>query len=429
MRITMMLTVLAPIGGIEAALVPLTLELKAQGHDVMIYTLLPVPEPNQYAAALRAAGIRILASSAWTSRLARAGAARRSRFAAQATAAARPALLPIALLDARRRRRTLGRSLQGAAGRWHAAVYRQLDFERLYFRRLGRAFQQRPPDVVHVHGWGCGEDPPGAMGWLSRQQLPVVYTEHSTPDPARDRPIEQAPMNLADVLIAASNAADSGLRRVGRASKPIVVIPCSVEPLPAVACNGHSEFTIVCVARLSRQKGQADLLDAMAHVVAQVPNARLLLAGEGPTRPQLEAQVVRLGLAGHVFFLGLVTRPELPAVLACADVFALPSLWEARPLAISEAMSAGKAIVASNVGGNPELVTPGLNGWLVPPGDVAALAEALLKLAADPEAVRRMGAASQARFAEGGSAPALVAAQHLEAYRRAIDSAIHRKLG
>jgi glycosyltransferase involved in cell wall biosynthesis len=421
----MIMTVLAPLGGIEAALVPLSLELKRQGHEVVVYTLEPIPMPNQNAAALAAAGVEILAESGRLSRLARAAHAKRSELAALLTRVALPFLLPLAVLDAIRRRRTLGRSWQGAAGRWHGLVSRWLDFEALYYQTLGTEFRRRAPDIVHVHGWGCGEDPPGAMAWLRRRSYPVVYTEHNSPDPARHSPMEAAPMNFGDVLIAVSQAGEAGLRQVGRAIPPVMASPYSVTPLPAATEGSHGAFTMTCIARLSPQKGQPVLLEALAQIVLQTPAMQLLLAGIGPTRPDLEAQVTRLGLQKHVTFLGLVSRSELPALLARTDVVVLPSYWEGLPVSLIEALSAGKAIVASRVGGNPELVTHGVNGLLVPPGDGQALAQALLLLAGDPERVRRMGLASQACFAAGGFGPAAVAAQHLVAYRRAIEA--HRQ--
>jgi|SRR5579859_138678 len=423
MRIVMVLTVLAPIGGIEAALVPLCLALKAGGHLVSVYTLHPVARPNQNAEALAAAGISVLAASTADRRLAQAGAARRSRLAARLTQAALPGLLPVAVVDAVRRQRPIGRSLRGAAGRWHALVHRRLDFEPWYYRQLGQLLRQAPPDVVHVHGWGCGDDPPGALSWLSRLSYPVVYTEHNSPDPALQRPVDQAPMNLADQLIAVSRAGEAGLRQVGRAQRPITVIPYSVEPVPAPAAFSREPgFTIVCVARLSAQKRQTDLINAMPAILARVPGARLLLAGEGPTRPELDEQVAALGLGPCVQFLGAVTRAQLPELLAKSDVFVLPSIWEGLPVALIEALSAGKPIVATDVGGNAELVTPGQNGWLVPPGNVAALAEAVVRIATDCEAARRMGAASRSRFDSGEFAPSAVAARHLEVYQRAQDA-------
>jgi glycosyltransferase involved in cell wall biosynthesis len=100
---------------------------------------------------------------------------------------------------------------------------------------------------------------------------------------------------------------------------------------------------------------------------------------------------------------------------------ALPSFWEGLPVALIEALSAGMPLIASSVGGNPELVQPGVNGWLVPPGDVGALTQALRECAADAQGARRMGAASRQMFAAGGFSPAEVTARHIEVYQRAVE--------
>jgi glycosyltransferase involved in cell wall biosynthesis len=417
----MTLTALAPIGGIEAALVPLSAALAAQGHEVLVYTVEPVVAPNQNAEALSRARVEVITAPAWLVRLARAGIARRPRWLDWLTVAAAPWLLPAALVDALQRRRGLRRSWQGALGRWHGALARCMQFESCFYWGLGRAFRRRPPDVVHVHGWGCGEDPPGLLGWLRNCRAPVVYSEHNSPDPALHPAIESAPMNQADVLIAVSQAGRAGLEQVGRAARPIVVIPYSVEPLPTVAAPAQpaDEFVVTCVARLMPQKDHAHLLEAMARVVSQVPGARLLIAGEGPLRGELEAQAERLGLNGRASFLGLVPRTQLPDLLARTDVVVLASHWEGLPVALIEAMSAGKPIVASCVGGNPELVAEGENGLIVPPADPKRLAEALIRLARDPSLCERLGQASRRRFLQGGFSPPEVAARTLEAYRLA----------
>ncbi len=235
-------------------------------------------------------------------------------------------------------------------------------------------------------------------------------------------------MNLADVLIAVSQACRAGLLHVGHARPPIVVIPYAVGPLPPSRKNyvAHSGFTITCVARLAPQKGHMDLLDAMARIVGEVPEARLLLAGEGPLRGELEGRAKQLGLNGQVLFLGRVERTELSNLLDQTDVCVLPSYWEGLPVALIEAMSAGKPIVASNVGGNPELVADGENGLLVPPSNPRALAEALIRLALSPDVRRGMGEASRRRFELGGFTLEEVTAQTLEAYRMAMALASKR---
>jgi glycosyltransferase involved in cell wall biosynthesis len=152
------------------------------------------------------------------------------------------------------------------------------------------------------------------------------------------------------------------------------------------------------VARFHPVKDHASLLDAFARVAAARDDADLLLVGDGPLRLDLEARVRGLGIEGRVRFLGV--RSDVPDVLRAADVFALTSLSEAASLTLLEAMASGLPVVVTAVGGNPEIVRDGREGFLVPRGDVAAIAAALLRLLSDPEAQRRMGEAGRARVRE-----------------------------
>ena len=425
----MVVSVLAPQGGIEAALVPLSQELKARGHDVSIYVLQPPPRPNQYVDALERAGIPILTAPVLDDRVARWVGERRLRIAAGLSAAMLPAALLPALAVALWRRCSPLVPLQGARLRMLGWFARWPSLEGLPYRGLLGHFRRLRPDLVHVHGWGCGEDPPGALSWLRRYGCALVYTEHASPDPRLVPRIPEAPVNLADVLIAVSRAGQAGLESVGGARRPIRVIPYSVEPITASTrpVRRDGEFVVTCVARLSPQKRHTDLIDALGRVCSVVPGARLVLAGDGPLRGELEARSRRLGLEAHVSFLGPVTRSELPGLFARTDVVALASLWEGLPVALIEALSAGLPIVASDAGGNPELVHHGENGLIVPAGDVEALAGALLQLADDPARRQRMGAASADRFRRGEFERASVVEQHLEVYRLAVE--LQRKGG
>jgi glycosyltransferase involved in cell wall biosynthesis len=135
---------------------------------------------------------------------------------------------------------------------------------------------------------------------------------------------------------------------------------------------------VLTCARLSDQKGHPVLLEA----AAEVPEAVFALAGEGPERARLEVLAERLGVAERVRFLG--RRDDVPELLAAADVFALPSLYEGTSLAVLEAMAASRAVVSSAIGGTEELIEDGRNGLLVPPSDPGALAAALRRLLGDP---------------------------------------------
>jgi glycosyltransferase involved in cell wall biosynthesis len=421
-RIKMVVSMLAPLGGIEAALVPLALELDARGHEVSIFILSPLQRPNQNVDPLDKAGIPILTAAPLALRLARLVQPHRARIAGGASALAAVAALPLVVSHALMRQRPVGRAVRDMRSRLWREIAGRLAFEGLLYRRLKRQLRRSPPEVVHIHGWGCGEDPPGALDQLNRLGLPLVYTEHGSPDPRIHQPVHGAPMNLADVLIAVSRAGRDGLRTVGGASRPIRLVPYSVDPFPRPArVTRNGDFVVSCVARLSPQEGHLDLLEAYARVRAEIPGARLLLAGVGPLEDEVRGRAHQLGIEPGVELLGLVSRAGLPDLLASTDVVALASAWEGLPVALIEALAAGKPIVTTDAGGSPELVEHGVNGRVVPCGDVDALAHALLELALDPAARQRMGAASLARFAQGTFSRTAVTDGHLEAYRLAVE--------
>lgn len=151
--------------------------------------------------------------------------------------------------------------------------------------------------------------------------------------------------------------------------------------------------TIVNVGRLVDQKSQAVLIRALPEVLRQFPRAKLLIAGDGPLRGELEREVARLGLGRHVSLLG--RRDDVPMILALADCFAFPSIYEGLPGAVVEAMFAGRAIVAADIPVVREVIDAGCTGLLVPPKDFQALAEAIVSVAARPELAARLGRNAQ----------------------------------
>jgi len=145
---------------------------------------------------------------------------------------------------------------------------------------------------------------------------------------------------------------------------------------------------IITVAVLRPQKGVSTMLDAMPEILRRVPDAHYLIVGDGPLRADLTAAAAPFG--GRVVFAGL--RMDIPAVLQAADLFVLPSLFDPLPTVLMEAMAAGLPIVATAVDGVPEMITPEMNGVLVPPNAPAALADACARLLSAPDAARAMGA-------------------------------------
>ncbi|OGL00951.1 MAG: hypothetical protein A3D33_19895 [Candidatus Rokubacteria bacterium RIFCSPHIGHO2_02_FULL_73_26] len=158
---------------------------------------------------------------------------------------------------------------------------------------------------------------------------------------------------------------------------------------------GPGDRPIGVAARMTAQKGHAHLLDALPAVLARVPAVVCVLIGDGPLRAPLEARARALGVAARCRFTG--ARADVADLVAALEVVVLPSRSEGLPFALLEAMALGKPVVATTVGGCPEVVEDGRTGWLVPPGDAPALAGAVLRLLEDAPAARAMGARGAAR--------------------------------
>jgi glycosyltransferase involved in cell wall biosynthesis len=192
-----------------------------------------------------------------------------------------------------------------------------------------------------------------------------------------------------DLIVAASAAVKS--RLVAEGIEPVEVVWNGV-PLQSARTAPAEQPTIVFAGRLVREKGVEVLLRAIAKVVAQVPEVQLLVAGMGPEQERLARLAASLGLSSHVSWLGHLSQPEMERRFAGAWVQVVPSLWaEPFGMVAAEAMMRGTAVVATRAGGLVEIVQDEVTGLLVPPGDVEALAGALLRLVRDPERVERMG--------------------------------------
>jgi glycosyltransferase involved in cell wall biosynthesis len=174
--------------------------------------------------------------------------------------------------------------------------------------------------------------------------------------------------------------------------------------------------TIVCVANFRAQKRHDVLLDAFAQLVGRIPDARLLLVGDGPLAGEARECARRRGVAERVEFLGSVH--SVWPVLARAHVFALSSDYEGLPVALVEAMAAGLPAVASDVDGNTDLVHPGRTGLLFPPGNAAACADRLVTMLSDDRSRDRMGRAAR-ELAQEWRMDRCVA-RYFELYRRLI---------
>ncbi len=181
---------------------------------------------------------------------------------------------------------------------------------------------------------------------------------------------------------------------------------------------------IAVIGNLWPVKGHRTLLEAAAILVKTHPEARIFCAGDGPEREFLEQRIAALGLAGNVFLLG--HRLDVPAVLAASDAACLCSSAEGLSNAIMEAMASRLPVVATDVGGNSELVREGESGFLVPYGDAPALAERLARLLASEAARKEMGKKGRARI-EAELTIERMADAYGDMYRRLLEGGEKRK--
>jgi glycosyltransferase involved in cell wall biosynthesis len=276
---------------------------------------------------------------------------------------------------------------------------------------LGRWIRRGAFDAVYTNhvwatimtAWLRGRGGPRGFAWAAAQ--------HSFRRPGASRllePLRLQALRRADRLVAVSELQAEWLRGYVSPTPPIAVIPNAIDVERfAAPVDGSSERrrlgipagvpVIVSVGRLVEVKGHDILIDALALCAAarKPPDAHLVLVGAGPEQAALTARVAAAHLVERVHFAGL--QPDPRPLLAAADLFCLASRSEAMCIAIIEAMGAGLPVVATRVGGNPEVVADGETGRLVPPEDPGALARALGELLAQPDLRRRYGEAGRAR--------------------------------
>lgn len=276
--------------------------------------------------------------------------------------------------------------------------------------RFRRALRGEAPDILH---FGCGR----SLAWGGLFALGVRGPDGSRPLRVTTRRIDYpisrslwkagrykhfVDHTIANCLSVQRRVLEAGVPpdRVSVVHEGIDVEPwCDVLRGREAARRqlGYDDDALVVVepATLRPRKGQRDLIDAFACIAADHPRAQLLLAGDGPDRESLRRHAASKGLAERVRVPGAI-RPPQP-VFACADVLAMPSYNEGLSNACLEGSAAGLPLLVSSVGGLPEIVLDGETGFVVPPGDIAALARALGDLLASPERRTRFGAAGRAR--------------------------------
>lgn len=288
------------------------------------------------------------------------------------------------------------------------------------FLELARQFKQSKLDLIHTHKY---KDTILAAPAAKLCGIPhVVRTVHGLREPFKG--MQAFKMNVyeaiertihrhcVDAIIGVSSQIERKYRGEGAVSRVVCIrngIDLDGRTTKVDRNSIRRDLGVdmgICligtVGRLTPVKGLTYLLQSVSILLRQRANVRLLIVGDGVIRKDLEAQARDLGISENVVFLG--HREDTQELLQALDIFVLPSLSEGIPMALLEAMAASRAVVASRVGGIPEIVEDGVEGILVEPMDVNRLAESCVRLIDSPETAMKMGEQARKRVVQDFSA-------------------------
>jgi glycosyltransferase involved in cell wall biosynthesis len=291
--------------------------------------------------------------------------------------------------------------------------------------RLSRVLRQLGPDVVHAHDPHAVAMAALGLSMTAGKAAPPLVASRRVDFHLGRNAFSRWKYRQVDVFVCASEAIRQILLRDGIPASKAVTVHEGIDVghvAAAPAADLHQELwlphhapLVGNVAALVPHKGQRHLLDAVPDVLRHEPDARVVIAGEGELRASLEQQIRHLHLEKHVVLAGF--RPDVLSLHKAFDVFVMPSVSEGLGTSLLDAMAAGRPVVASAVGGIPEVVADGETGILVPPRDHAALAAAIVRLLGDRALRERMGAAGLARVRAHFSVERMVA-NTLRVYER-----------
>ena len=385
-----------PVSGADETLVTYALQLRDAGHDVRVVILYPHSARDPYYQRLTAAGIPVatIVRRAWIFSLLQF-------FRRLATHALFVFVLVYSFASHMR-------------GLWTALLHAA---SKLYYRRCVRFFSRNSYDVVHILTPDAGT--PMLIAASRAAGHKTLYQELGSPhhpDATRHyRRLARAISQCAEVTALSPKLAEEWTHRFPL-ERPVGVMPLIVDrpsewriprrPLPYGPVFGYS-------GRLERLKGVVPLLEAFSRLQGDAMMPFLRIAGEGPEAYKVRRLAHELGIAQRCDFLGRYAELDgRSAFFGTLDIFVLSSLTEGTPNSVIEAMASGLPVIASAVGGIPDMIDED-SGILVPPGDPGALAAAMSRLIADPALRRRMGAAAKARyerlFSAEAALPVLVA--------------------
>jgi len=299
----------------------------------------------------------------------------------------------------------------------------------LLLAKLAKVIRQEKIDIIHSHN-----PTPYFYGVLSGKLagVPVIiHTRHgrNTPKSKREIYLRRFLSCMTDRIVAVSNdSMDAAINREKIPSRKVVTIFNGIDieryrpNIDVVSKKKElgildSDQVIGIVARLSSEKDHSTLLDAFRIVLGNKKNIKLVIVGDGNLRGELQQKAQAISVGENTVFLG--ERHDVPDLLAVFDLFVLSSLTEGISLTLLEAMAAGLPVVATDVGGNAEVVMDSRTGLIVPPADPRSMANAILKIIRNSSMAKQMGILGRERVSEKFSTSAMVR-KYDEIYRNAV---------
>ncbi|MBI5292232.1 MAG: glycosyltransferase family 4 protein [Chloroflexi bacterium] len=412
-------------GGSEEPLTVLAVELKRLGHQVTVVNQYPPAPDNQYRRRLVRNGVLLCYWPDWLMGLASEWV-KRDRLVRFIAAVAAPLVYVLSAVASAISGRNFVRTRQGAQGRVTRVVQKMIHrnwADMLLLLLLDGLRVVRRPTIIHMFRPELAP----VLTWARARRLSSIYYELGIPGAVGDEAIwkkRSAHLNQATLVMALTEATRDALKAVAEIQRPIVVVPPFVADAPTVveirAIEQHEYARLTCVTRFMIWKGVEYLLRAVQLLVQEHRKVRLVIAGGGELFDVLRARVESLGLSQVVQFAGVIPRDEIPKLMSETDIFVLPSLAEALSIATMEAMAFGKPVVATAVGGVPELVDNDVTGILVKAGDEKALAMALMRLVDSPSLRSQMGLAGRRRFETKGYTVHAFVNRMFDAYGQAM---------
>ena len=417
-------------GGLEEYAVTLAIGLKQRGQHVSVLSTTWVSNENQYVRRLIANDVVYIQVPKWLSRPASHWPTKQKILSVILLLAS--PLIFIAAVGLRIIRRKSWHHVWASAYGWLRGQIQYRWIAPNWYQPLTRILLtwwhlRWRPDLFHIQGYTSTLL--FTIDWAYRKEIPVVYEEHQTPDARFNwwQGFEKI-INKATTVIAVSEKSAEALREVCGVRRPIVVRnPLLPDPLVSgwrrkdPSSDPDRCVQASTVARLVEAKGLEYLLEAIVRVRNTHPEVNFKVYGDGPLRSELLNRASILGLNGDEIFMGpFKSRDELSAIMAQTDIFVMSSILEGQPLGIVEAMAYSCPIIATTVGGIPELIQDGINGLLCPPRNPDCLAEKTIALIEDPSLQARLGKAARRSYETGAFQPASVSDHFVTIYQDAV---------